>query len=109
MKKSKAIALGLASVAAAGAGVALYMKEKLKDDEFKSKLKVTAGNSLNKVLEGVDTVLPKLPWPFIEDYVSENFYEGHAEFRDTSVKGAKWKLGYARASLLPVDYTNKNF
>lgn len=108
MKKSKAIALGLAS-ASAIAGLAYYVKEKLKEDEFKGKLKATAGNGLNKVLEGIDTVLPKLPWPYMDDYVSENFYEGHETFRDTSVRGAKWQLGYARASLMPVDYEHKDY
>jgi len=109
MKKTKAIILGLASAAAAGAGAAFYIKEKLKDDEFKSAMKVKGAYGLSKALEGVNSVLPKLPWPYIDDFISENFYEGHTEFRDTGVRGGKWRLGYGRESLLPVDYTKKDY
>lgn len=108
MKKSKLIGLGLAG-AAAGAGLAYFFKVKMKDEEFQKKLKHLGGDGINKVFEGIDNVLPKLPWPYIEDYVSEHFYEGHDAFRDTSVRGSKWSLGYARASLLPIDYTAKNY
>ncbi len=109
MKKSKKALLGLAAVAAAGAGAALYVKEKLKDDAFKSELKVKAAGGLNKALEGINTVLPKLPWPTMEEFISQNFYAGHAEFRDTGVRGGKWRFGYGRESLLPVDYANTDY
>ena len=108
MKKSKAITFGLASAATA-AGLAYYVKEKLHDDDFKDRLKTVAGDGLSKVLEGVDTLLPKLPWPDIDDYTSENFYAGHEKFNDASVKGAKWQLGYARASLVPSDFESKDY
>lgn len=108
-KKSKSILLGLASTAAAGAGLAYLLKVKMEDDAFKGKVKQSGAAALFKTLEGINAVLPKLPWPSIEDYVSENFYEGHTEFRDTSVRGAKWKFGYARASLTPDDYLLKDY
>ncbi len=108
MKKSKVFALGLA-LAAASAGLTYYVKDKLKDDEFTGKLKQSAGKGVNSILEGINTVLPKIPWPYIEDYVSENFYKGHETFRDSSVRGSKWSLGYARASLAPADYMNKDY
>jgi hypothetical protein len=109
MKKSKAILWGLASTAAAGTGLAYYLKAKMKDDDFNSKAKQNGAIALAKALEGLNTVLPKLPWPSIEDYASENFYEGHTEFRDTSVRGAKWRLGYARASIAPDDFMLKDY
>ncbi|NLX92694.1 MAG: hypothetical protein GXZ02_02310 [Clostridiales bacterium] len=108
-KKSKSILLGLASTAAAGAGLAYLLKVKMEDDAFKGKVKQSGAAALFKTLEGINAVLPKLPRPSIEEYVSENFYEGHAEFRDTSVRGAKWKFGYARASLTPDDYLLKDY
>lgn len=108
-KKSKSILLGLASTAAAGAGLAYLLKVKMEDDAFKGKVKQSGAAALFKTLEGINAVLPKLPWPSIEDYVSENFYEGHTEFRDTSVRGAKWKFGYARVSLTPDDYLLKDY
>lgn len=109
MKKSKSIFLKLATATAAGAGLAYFLKMKMRDDAFKDNLKKSGADALFKSLEGLNAVLPKLPRPDIEEYVSENFYEGHSEFRDTSVRGAKWKLGYARASLTPDDYLLKDY
>ncbi len=109
MKKSKSILLGLASTAAAGVGLNYFLKAKMQDDDFKDKLKQNGATALFKTLEGLNAVLPKLPWPSIEEYVSENFYEGHTNFRDTSVRGSKWQLGYARESLAPDDYLLKDY
>lgn len=108
-KKSKSRLLKLATVSAAGVGLAYFLKMKMRDDAFKSNLKKGGADALFKSLEGLNAVLPKLPRPDIEEYVSEDFYEGHSEFRDTSVRGAKWKLGYARASLTPDDYLLKDY
>lgn len=109
MKQSKSIFFKLAAATAAGAGLACFLKAKIQDEAFKSKLKQGGATALFKTLEGINAVLPRLPWPFIEEYVSENFYEGHADFRDTSVRGAKWKFGYARVSLTPDDYLLKDY
>ena len=108
MKKRRLLGWGLLA-AGAGAGITLYLKEKLKDDEFKSELKQKGQTGLNMALAGLNTVLPKLPVPYAEDYVGENFFAGHEEFRNTGVRGGKWRLGYARASLLPVDYENNDY
>ncbi len=109
MKKAKKAVLGLAAAAAAGAGLVYLFKEKMKEEVFKEKVMEKAGTGLGKTIGGINAVLPKLPWPSIEDYVSENFYEGTAEFRDTGIRGGRWKLGYARASLLPVAYNEKDY
>lgn len=108
MKKRRLLGWGLLA-AGAGAGITLYLKEKLKDDELKSELKQKGQTGLNMALAGLNTVLPKLPVPYAEDYVGENFFAGHEEFRNTGVRGGKWRLGYARASLLPVDYENNDY
>ena len=108
-EKSKSIFLKLVAATAAGAGLAYFLKAKTQDEEFKLKVKQTSAGALSKSLEGLNTVLPTQPWPHIEEYVSENFYQGHEKFRDTSKRGSKWQIGYAKASLAPDDYLLKDY
>ncbi|MBQ7956833.1 MAG: hypothetical protein IJ279_02255 [Clostridia bacterium] len=44
-----------------------------------------------------------------KDYKSENFYSGTDKFLDEPAEGAKWKLGYANASLVPDDWETKDY
>ena len=44
-----------------------------------------------------------------KDYKSENFYKGTETFLDKPAEGAKWRLGYANASLVPDDWQTKDY
>lgn len=60
---------------------------------------------LNKYWPGYDS-----QWGTEEEYVSENFYEGEAEFDKTVAEGAQWSVGYAGASLLEgIDATSGDY
>ncbi len=43
------------------------------------------------------------------DFKSENFYKGTEKFITEPAQGAKWKLGYANASLVPDDWQTKDY
>ncbi len=43
------------------------------------------------------------------DFKSENFYKGTDTFISEPAEGAKWKLGYANASLVPSDWQTKDY
>lgn len=108
-KKTRAVLFSLGTAAAAGAGTVLWVKEKMKDPQFNSQVKRKAEVGLKKALYGLNSVLPQYPRPYKDDYISENFYEGHELFRDTSVRGAKWQMGYGREVLTPDDYLDKDY
>ena len=64
--------------------------------------------AVTNVLNGFLTVVFKhfgslFPDEFvsIEDYVSENFYEGTESFLDAPAEGAEWYLGFGKASVVP--------
>ena len=58
---------------------------------------------LDTVVTGIAALIVE-PQSFIDkdDYVSENFYEGHSpdEFLDVPAEGAQWTVGYSNASIL---------
>lgn len=58
---------------------------------------------LNAVFIGFSALFPK-DFPTVEEYYengSENFYEGTETFLDEATKGAKWYLGFGKASMVP--------
>lgn len=58
---------------------------------------------LNTVFMGLSVLFPK-DFPTVEEYYaseSENFYEGMDTFLDKAAKGAKWNLGFGKASMVP--------
>lgn len=55
---------------------------------------------LNAVFKGFGSLFPN-DAPDIEDYKSENFYEGTDTFLDEPAEGAKWQLGFGKASMVP--------
>ncbi len=71
---------------------------------------VNGENIMNLVLDKLITLVLKylnMVWPGYEggwdttdSYVPQNFYKGNTKFDKTAAKGAKWKVGYASASLL---------
>lgn len=44
-----------------------------------------------------------------KEYKSENFYAGTDKILDEPAAGAKWRLGYANASLVPSDWETKDY
>ena len=66
-----------------------------------------ATNMINGLLEGVfvgfGALFPK-DFETVDEYYageSENFYEGTEEFLDKPAAGAKWNLGFGKASVVP--------
>ena len=58
---------------------------------------------LNAVFMGFGALFPK-DFESVEDYYageSENFYEGMKNFTDKPADGAKWNLGFGKASMVP--------
>ena len=55
---------------------------------------------LNAVFMGFGALFPK-DFDNIDEYISENFYEGTEEFLDEPAAGAKWHLGFGKASMVP--------
>ncbi|MBQ2847979.1 MAG: hypothetical protein IJE74_06965 [Clostridia bacterium] len=58
---------------------------------------------LDTVVTGISfLIVEPRGWATKDNYVSENFYEGHSpeEFLDAPAEGAKWSLGYSSASIL---------
>lgn len=60
----------------------------------------TAQKLADAVVFAVNAVFPSPLFTGKSDYVSENFYEGTGVFRDKTGENARWRLGYANASLL---------
>ena len=55
---------------------------------------------LNAVFKGFGALFPK-DFVKLEDYESENFYEGTETFLDEPAENAKWHLGFGKASMVP--------
>lgn len=58
---------------------------------------------LNAVFMGVGALFPK-DFPTVDEYYAgeiEGFYEGTETFLDAPAKGAKWELGFGKASMVP--------
>lgn len=69
---------------------------------------INTSNFVNGILNGafwvVEKLFPTPDYPTVEEYYaaeSENFYEGTETFLDSPAEGAKWSLGFAKASLVP--------
>ncbi|HIT54434.1 MAG TPA: hypothetical protein IAD07_10910 [Candidatus Fimivicinus intestinavium] len=54
-------------------------------------------------LIGIISLCDNPDWINEEDYKSENFYAGNAQFLDEPAEGAKWSLGYSQKILTPDD------
>ncbi|MDR1629197.1 MAG: hypothetical protein LBS36_03155 [Oscillospiraceae bacterium] len=99
MKKKTAFALGVA----AGAAGVIYAKKQLGKEE-NQRIKYDVQNTaIQGLLKGISTVLPDVPREDVVTYGSEGFMEGHSVLIDKAAKGAKWKLGFAKVSVLPED------
>lgn len=63
---------------------------------------------LNAVFKGFGSLFPN-DYPTVEEYYageSENFYEGMEKFLDEPATGAQWRLGFAKASMVPENLRN---
>lgn len=63
---------------------------------------------LNALIAAVNFIYPSPALPDKADYVSENFYEGSGAFLDEPQAGARWRLGFASASVLTGDELDGN-
>lgn len=108
MKKSKLVIPFALLTGAAGAGAALCRKMKT-DKSFRRDADAMVGKGIMGV---VGMLADKLPEPDFEDvssYRSRHFYPGHAQFASAGKRGSRWRLGYARRSLVPDDYDKKDY
>lgn len=55
---------------------------------------------LNAVFKGFGALFPK-DFDSVDEFVSENFYEGTETFLDEPSEEAKWYLGFGKASMVP--------
>ena len=55
---------------------------------------------LNAVFKGFGALFPK-DFVSLDEYETENFYEGTETFIDEPAEGAKWHLGFGKASMVP--------
>ncbi len=110
MAKSVLSKLAATAGLAVGAGVAVVKAAQKKNKPIKNLLiEDYAEKAVDTLLAGMTLALPDPYWPEVGQYVSENFYEGSDIFRNESKRGAKWKLGYARNSLVPDDYLVRQY
>ncbi len=68
---------------------------------------ITVTNILNTVISGAFKLLcaafPKSNIPTLEEYKSENFYEGTEDFLDEPSENAVWSLGFGKESIVPAN------
>jgi len=98
MKKGKVLsALLLGGLAAGG----LYWYGTQNKEKLRTQAEVLGDRATHGLLKGLCAVLPSVPAASQEDH--GGFLPGQAEFRDTSKRGVRRSLGYARRSLLSAD------
>lgn len=104
LKKSISILLVLVMLFTGVTGVSASAEEAQAADNRGVMFATNAINSvLNAVFIGFGAFFPK-DFPTVEEYYanpSENFYEGMDTFVDEPVDGAKWHLGFGKASMVP--------
>ncbi len=54
---------------------------------------------IDSIVGAINFVSPSYDFMDADDYVTENFYEGHEEFLTEAAEGARWSLGYSSASI----------
>ena len=68
---------------------------------------IATTNVLNFIINGAFKLLsaafPKSDIPKLEDYKTENFYEGTKDFIDDAAENAQWNLGFGAESIVPDD------
>ena len=69
---------------------------------------IAASKAVNFIINGafslVDALFLTPDYPTVDEYYageSENFYEGTKNFIDSPADGAKWSLGFGKASIVP--------
>ncbi len=60
---------------------------------------------LNAVFKGFGALFPK-DFVDVDDYQTENFYDGTENFIDVPAENAKWHLGFGKASMVPENLKN---
>ena len=68
------------------------------------------GTIISTLLNAINAIVPDTEKiKSMEDYVSENFYEGTGSMLDEAADDAYWSLGYAKDSLVPDDWQEKDY
>lgn len=96
----------IAALAAVGAGAAAVAAKAKKENMDFRRLVVEEGGdkAIGAVLGAVSAALPTPKWDKLSDYESRDFFSGQSELVQKASRGCKWRLGYARESLVPEDY-----
>lgn len=62
------------------------------------------------LISGINFIVPdSKDFVDVDDRVVENFYAGTESFIDEPAENASWKLGHAKASLVPSDWKTKDY
>jgi hypothetical protein len=92
-------------IAAAGTAGVLTAKDKIKKtmaDDTKKRELIDKGNDLvQKIVGHFSDKVPDDTIPYLNRYDSDNFLEGSGYFLTEPNKKAKWKLGFAKHSIIP--------
>ncbi|MBQ6935359.1 MAG: hypothetical protein IJN49_02310, partial [Clostridia bacterium] len=66
--------------------------------------------AINGVIKGLFGKLNDGPnFDLLENYKTENFFEGTKEFLRETTDSSVWQLGYANVDLTPKDYKEKDY
>lgn len=62
------------------------------------------------LISAVNAVVPdSMEFKNVSEHSTENFYEGTGTFNDEAAENAAWSLGYAKSSLVPDDWQEKDY
>lgn len=107
MKKSSLIAAA-AATAASGFGLKT-IKDKISsyfaEPDNKRKLIDFGDNTVQKIVGKISDKISEPFFPFINRYDNKGFMEGSGYFLKEPAKDAKWLFGYAKASVVPKEYS----
>ena len=68
------------------------------------------GFIVSTLLNAINAIVPDTEKiQSMDDYVQENFYSGTGSMLDEAADGAYWSLGYAKASVVPDDWQEKDY
>lgn len=105
-KRSRVVSAVVFGVAAAGG--LLYYGSKNKE-KLRRRAEGLGAKGVDAAFGAVAKAIPGPPDMQLENYQDDAFMPGHEEFRETSRRGVRWSLGYARRSIVPQDWREKPY